>query len=123
MSLPWRAKQVVAKRKVDARTWDCCGRLNEVLAQVENWSREVQGYISFSALDVLDYLRQEGDQPNDHDHRILTGDSGTASPDGLALLLSSVTCAEMGRHHLEGEGCSSCLTLCGDICTSCDGER
>ena len=107
VSLPWRAEQVVAKRKVDARVWDCCGRLNEVLAQVENWSREVQGYISFSALDVLDYLRQEGDEPNDHDHRILTGDSGMASPDGLALLLSSVSCAEMQRHHLEGGGCSS----------------
>ena len=71
--------------------------MDEVLQQIEHEARAVQGLIAFRTLDVLDYLRQEAAQPNDHDQRLLIGDSGLSSPDGLALLLSSIIGAEMER--------------------------
>ena len=42
--------------------------MDEVLQQLEHHtdSKKVQSFISFSTLDVLEYLRQEAAQPNDH---------------------------------------------------------
>ncbi|CAL5229954.1 g13383 [Coccomyxa viridis] len=90
---------VVAKKRVNTRTWECCKRMNEVLQQLEHEARKVQGFLCFSTLDVLDYLHREAAQPNDHDQRIFVGNTGLSSADGLALLLCLITGAEM-----EGEG-------------------
>lgn len=89
--------QVVAKKRVNTRNWDCCKRMDEVLQQLEHEPKKVQGFMSFSSLDVLEYLRREAAEPNDHDQRILIGNSGLSSPDGLALLLCFIAGAEMER--------------------------
>ena len=97
--------QVVAKKRVNTRTWECCKRMNEVLQQLEHEARKVQGFLCFSTLDVLDYLHREAAQPNDHDQRIFVGNTGLSSADGLALLLCLITGAEMeGEGALAGEG-------------------
>lgn len=92
----------MAKKRVQARDWPCCKRLDEVLKLLESRSIEAQDYVNFSASDMLDYLHKEAAQPNDHDCRILVGDTGS-SPDGLALLLSSIACAEK-QNSAGGEG-------------------
>ena len=89
--------QVVAKKRVNTRTWECCNRMNEVLQQLEHEARKVEGFVCFSTLDVLDYLHREAAQPNDHDQRILIGNIGLSSADGLGLLLCSLVGAEMER--------------------------
>ena len=89
------AEQVVAKKKVKARTWPCCKRMEAALTQLEHHSREVHAYTDFSATDMLDYLQQEAAQPNDHEQRLLVGDSGLPSPNRLALLLCLVGSAAM----------------------------
>ena len=71
--------------------------MDDVLQQLEHEPRKVQGFVCFNSLDVLDYLLREAAQPNDHDQRILIGNSGLSSPDGLALLLCSIAGAEMER--------------------------
>jgi len=75
--------------------------MDEVLQQLEHHadSKKVQSFVSFSTLDVLEYLRQEAAQPNDHHQRVLPGDSG--SPDGLALLLSSIAGTEMEKEQAQ----------------------
>ena len=82
---------------MQARKWDCCQRMDEVLHHLEHHAdaKKVQRFVNFSTLDVLEYLRQEAAQPNDHHQRVLPGDSG--SPDGLALLLSSIAGSEMEK--------------------------
>ena len=92
--------QVVAKRRVNTRAWECCKRMNEVLQQLEHEARKVDGFVQFSTLDVLDYLHREAAQPNDHDQRILIGNKGLSSADGLGLLLCSIVGAEMERDGL-----------------------
>ena len=89
--------QAVAKKRVNTRSWECCKRMDEVLQQLEHEARKVPGFVCFSTLDVLDYLHREAAQPNDHDQRILIGNSGLSSSDGLALLLYSMAGAEMER--------------------------
>ena len=96
------AEQVVAKKRVRARAWPCCKRMDAALTQLEHHSREVHAYTDFSAADMLDYLQQEAAEPNDHEQRLLVGDSGLPSPNGLALLLCLVCSAAMEGHLASG---------------------
>ena len=127
------AEQVVAKKRVKARGWPCCVRLEEALTQLEHHSREVHAYTDFSATDMLDYLQQEAAQPNDHEQRLLVTDSGPPSPNGLALLLCFVGSAAMegilasgGEEHSRRmcKVASVCIAAAaGHACDSRDGTH
>ena len=68
--------------------------MEKALTQLEHHSREVHSYTDFSATDMLDYLQQEAAQPNDHEQRLLVGDSGAAIAQrpGPAAVLGGQRC-------------------------------
>lgn len=82
--------QVVAKKRVHRKD-DVYTGLDNTLSLFMNHSKDLERFIDFSALDCLQYLRDEMSKSTDLAQKILCLRDNQPSADGLALLVASLS--------------------------------